>query len=538
MGWSTLTVLLLSSLSALPTVVKAQSENASPPKITDPAGYVNPFIGTINVGHVFPGATLPHGMIKAGMDTDSPGNHAGYDGDPKYNVTGFSQLHDSGTGGSIPLSNFKLFAYASCSSFEKCPSSIANRKLLRKTLADGSPDDAASPGYFSTNLTNGIRVELTATRRTALHRYTFPAGTKQPRILVDVTNDGQRSSTKPLVTIDSLEGKGTGRITGGAEFAASFGPGRYQAFVCATFKGEGYELGKPTEHGIWLNNYPTTGTTSSAQVYMGFQPELGGIFTFKPNPTSEITSILARVGVSFISSAQACNNAEEEIPDYDFGKVHKEARESWNELLGRVQVDPTGVEEETVELFYSSLYRTHIAPADYTGENPNWESREPYYDSLYCNWDTYRTLYPLMSLHDPVRFAAIVRGMIDIQKHEGWLPECRGATVQHYMQGGSNADPILGEFFVKYSKQARALGVSPEDLYTALLADAEKQPPNWNLQGRQVDVWKSLGYIAQDMFSPGGANSKWVSRTLEHAFNDFSIAQVSKLLGTKADAAK
>ena len=83
-----------------------------------------------------------------------------------------------------------------------------------------------------------------------------------------MTNDGQRSSTKPLVTIDNLEG-GTGRITGGAEFAASFGPGRYQAFVCATFKGEGYELGNPTEHGIWLNNYPTTGTTSSAQVYMG-----------------------------------------------------------------------------------------------------------------------------------------------------------------------------------------------------------------------------------------------------------------------------
>ncbi|KAJ3533543.1 hypothetical protein NMY22_g7290 [Coprinellus aureogranulatus] len=538
MRWLGLSLYLLCSLSSRPHAVHAQSAAAPPPKITDPASYVNPFIGTINVGHVFPGATLPHGMIKAGMDTDSPGNHAGYDGEAKYNVTGFSQLHDSGTGGSIPLSNFKLFAYASCSSFEKCPSSIANRKVLRKTLGDGSPDDAASPGYFSTNLTNGIRVELTATRRTALHRYTFPAGTKQPRILVDVTNDGQRSSTRPLVTIDQLEGKGTGRITGGAEFAASFGPGRYQAFVCATFKGVGYELGKPTEYGIWLNNYPTTGTTSSAQVYLGFQPELGGIFTFNPSPNSEVTSILARVGVSFISTTQACKNAEEEIPDYDFERVHREARDSWNELLGRVQVDTTGVERGTVELFYSSLYRTHIAPADYTGENPAWKSKEPYYDSLYCNWDTYRTLYPLMSLHDPARFADIVRGMIDIQRHEGWLPECRGATQQHYMQGGSNADPVLGEFFVKYNKQARALGVSAQDLYTALLADAEKQPPNWNLQGRQADVWKSLGFIAQDMFSPGGANSKWVSRTVEHAFNDFSIAQVAKILGKRADVAK
>lgn len=528
------------------TRVFAQAGAESFPKIAHPSKYVNPFIGTVNVGHVFPGATLPHGMVKAGMDTDSPGNHAGYDGDARYNVTGFSQLHDSGTGGSIPLSNFKLWAYASCSSYEKCPSAIALRKVLRKTLPDGSPDDYGSPGYFSTNLTNGIRVELTVTRRAALHRYTFPAGTTHPRILVDVTNDGQRSSTHPRVTIDQYSGGdgeyASGRVHGGAEFAASFGPGRYEAFVCATFKGEGYDLGNPTEYGIFLNNYPTRGTTSSEQVYYGFQPEMGAVFTFRPSPTT-ITSILARVGVSFISAEQACQNADEEIPDFDFERLREEASVAWDDVLGRVQVDLSPVEtgenvEQKAELFYSSLYRTHISPADYTGENPKWKSSEPYYDSLYCNWDTYRTLYPLMAMHDPVRFANIVRGMVDIQRHEGWLPECRGATVQHYMQGGSNADPILGEFFVKYSQHAEALNVSAADLYTALLADAEEQPPNWNLQGRQVNVWKQHGYIPQDMFAPGGANTKYVSRTLEHAFNDFSIAQVAKVLGRHEDATK
>ncbi|KAH6901837.1 glycosyl hydrolase family 92-domain-containing protein [Coprinopsis sp. MPI-PUGE-AT-0042] len=500
------------------------------PRIADPASFVNPFIGTTNVGHVFPGATIPQGMVKAGMDTDSPGNHAGYDSNPIYNVTGFSQLHDTGTGGSVPLSNFKIWAYANCSSFERCPPSLNNRKLLRKLRV---ADDFASPGYFSTNLTNGIRVELTASRRTALHRYTFPAGTTQPRILLDLTNDGSRSSTEPVMTIDP----NTGLVQGGASFAASFGPGRYRAYVCATFKGEGYSLGKPAEYGVWLNNFPVRGTTNVQQVYYGFQPEMGALLTFAPSP-SGTTSILVRVGVSFISSEQACQSAEQEIPDYGFDRVHKESRKQWNDVLGRIQVDPEGVPRDTVELFYSSVYRTHIVPADYTGENPHWKSKEPYYDSLYCNWDTYRTLYPLMSLHDPVTFSKIVRGMIDIQKNEGWLPECRGATIQHYMQGGSNADPVLGEFFVKFHKQATSLGVSPADLYNALLADAEKQPPNWNVQGRQAEAWKQYGFIPQDMFAPGGANTKQVSRTAEHAFNDFAIAQVAKLIGRKDDFEK
>ncbi|KAF9009539.1 glycoside hydrolase family 92 protein [Cyathus striatus] len=504
------------------------------PKITDPASLVIPFIGTTNGGHVFPGATIPHGMVKAGMDTDSPGNHAGYDGDPIFNVTGFSQLHDSGTGGAVPLSNFKLFPILECSSFEKCGTSLDTRKRLRNVLPDGSPDDFASPGYFSTNLSTGIRVELTSTRRVALHRYTFPAGTVNPRIAVDITNDGQSSSTNPVMTLDP----DTAKVEGGAEFAASFGPGRYRAFTCVTFKGDGFSLQKPTEFGAWLADFPVRGTTDIQQLYYGFIDQLGALFTFPPAPGGGPTAILARVGVSFISSAQACQNAEEEIPDFDFDKVHTANRAQWNDLLSRVQVDMTGVPKETAELFYSSLYRTHISPADYTGENPKWNSTEPYFDSFYCNWDTYRTLYPLMSLHDPVTFSRIVRAMVDIQKHEGWLPECRGATAMHYIQGGSNGDPIVSEFFVKFQEQAASLGVSATDLYNALLADAEIQPPNWNVQGRQADVWKQLGYIPDDMFDAGGANSKQVSRTLEHAFNDFSISQVAKLLGKTDDGKK
>ena len=90
---------------------------------------------------------------------------------------------------------------------------------------------------------------------------------------------------------------------------------------------------------------------------------MGALFTFAPNPAGT-TSVLARVGVSLVSADQACANAEQEIPDFDFDKTRAASRAQWSELLGRVQVDTRGVDPETVDLFYSSLYRTHLAPAD------------------------------------------------------------------------------------------------------------------------------------------------------------------------------
>jgi putative alpha-1,2-mannosidase len=94
----------------------------------------------------------------------------------------------------------------------------------------------------------------------------------------------------------------------------------------------------------------------------GFVDELGALFTFEPAPNGK-TTILARVGVSFISTGQACANAEEEIPDFDFDKVHSDARAQWNDLLGRVQVDTTGVPKETVQLFYSSVRSGNLLKA-------------------------------------------------------------------------------------------------------------------------------------------------------------------------------
>ncbi|KAI5117324.1 hypothetical protein M0805_002339 [Coniferiporia weirii] len=538
----------------------------SPAVVGDLTDLVNMFIGTSGSGHVFPGATLPHGMVKAGMDTDSPENHAGYDADPRYSVTGFSQLHDDGTGGNIPLSNFKLFPLTHCADSATCHTSIDARKTLRKLKrvplgASAVPDDFGSPGYFATNLSTGVRVELTATRRVALHRYTFPARAEaeehgivaadvdwRPRIIVDITNDGMHSGSDPHMTILPEEG----RVMGDAHFSASFGSGTYRAFVCADFRTQSdpsvplplAEYGTYQGRTISLNSTKVDSKSSGRGAILTFSPS-PPLTSRRPranapfaaeNPDAQ-TTILARVGVSLISADQACANAESEMPDFDFEGVRESARSVWNELLGRFQVDASvgKKQRDNAVLFYSSLYRSHIVPADYSGENPLWESTEPYYDSLYCNWDTYRTLFPLMTLHDPDTFARVVRSFIDVQQHEGWLPECRGATVKQFVQGGSSGDPILAEFYIKYKQHLERLNVSPEALYAALVKDAEEEPESWRFMGRQTSLWKEFGYIPSGERRKGGMDTRQVSRTLEYSYDDFTISQVAKEMGLTED---
>ncbi|QRW15832.1 glycoside hydrolase family 92 protein [Rhizoctonia solani] len=507
-----------------------------------------------------PGATIPHGMIKAGLDTDSPDRHAGYDRNISYNATGFSQLHDTGTGGVRPrphlppstsliysntiplhrdiLSNFKIWPFVSCKRFGECPTSIAGRKLKRQALKDGSLPDIAEPGYFATTLVSGVHVELTATRRAALHRYTFPKNSKQPRILVDITNDGQQSATNPFTVIDPS----TGRTKGGASFAASFGAGRYNAYVCVDVKGDGFDT-NVTEYGVWQGNSAVQHSVQLSQLYLGATNEAGSLVTYTSS-TGTNTTLLVRVGVSFISAEKACASAEEEIPDFDFARIRSESRAKWNDLLGRI-------------------YRTAIVPANYTGDNPHWNSSSPYFDSYYCNWDSYRTLYPWYAMTDPRTFAQIVEAQIDIWRNEGKLSPFLDLTrsksalrMATRVPGCNHADPILAEYYVKWGSHSSELGVSNDDLYSALVTNAEKQPDNWNLQGRQTEVWKKYGYVPADIWEPSGANTKQASRSVEvnytyitqvrdissnstkYAFGDFCISQVAKGLNKTEDHEK
>ncbi|KAH8705053.1 putative alpha-1,2-mannosidase family protein [Talaromyces proteolyticus] len=514
---------LLSLGSVLSSLVRAADNGTFD---YDVLQYIDPLIGTANGGDVFPGASLPYGMAKAVADTNSQSNQGGFTLDG-YNITGFSTLHDSGTGGSPSLGNFALFPYASCEGdhIDGCK----YPKLERPVSFDNS-SIKASPGYFAVNLTTGIAVDMTTTQHTSLFRFQFPAGSSSasPLILMDLTDLSDSRQDNATIDVD----ESTGRMTGSGIFLPSFGSGKYTAYFCADFK-------SPSgirDNGIFVNSRATSDAKSLkiSRSINGYPLPGGAWVRFKP---AEDTSVLARVGVSFISEKQACSNAETEIPDFDFDATHSTAVSLWQEKLSPIRVSRKGVNDSILTNFYSGIYRTQIQPQDYTGENPLWESSEPYFDSFYCIWDLFRSQLPFLTLVDPQTVARIIRSLVDTQQHLGWLPDCRMSLCKGFTQGGSNADNVIADAYVKGIRD----GIDWDAAYAAVQKDAEEEPYDWSNEGRGgLQSWKSLNYIpVQDLDYIGfGTMTRSISRTLEYSYNDYAISQIASGLNKTSDAEK
>ncbi|ORY63006.1 glycosyl hydrolase family 92-domain-containing protein [Pseudomassariella vexata] len=494
--------------------------------------FVDPLIGTLNGGHVFAGATLPFGMAKAVSDVteDNQGGYAS-NGSP---VTGFSHMHDSGTGGASSLANFPLFPYPGCAddAVNGCVFPKATRSV---GVVNGSI--SARPGYFTIGLQSGIRAEITTANRTALYKFTFFGNATgnsavdaplSPMFIVDLTDlPNTRSSGTASVDPD------TGRITGSGTFNPSFGLGSYVAYFCADF--QGYAI---RETGVFVNNRAGSNVKKITVAKDNNSPPLpAGAFTRFAISDSGNATITARVGVSFISSDQACGNAENEIPEFDFDATLAQAEEIWKSKLSVIDLDATGVNDSYQTIFWSGVYRAMLSPQDYTGENPLWASDEPYYDSYYCIWDSFRSIHPFITLVDPYSQTQMIRSLIDIYRHEGYLPDCRMSLCKGFTQGGSNADIVLADAYLKNITQ----GVDWAIGYEAIVKDAEVEPPVWDVEGRGgLKSWKELGYIPADDFDTDGNGvfTRSISRTVEYAYDDFCIAQLAKAMGKYHDYEK
>lgn len=338
----------------------------------DPLQYVKQLIGTDNGGNVFAGATLPYGMAKAVADVNGQ-NTAGFSTDGS-NVTGFSHMHDSGTGGNPSLGNFPLFP-------QYCPDDdIDNCKYLITDRATPYVLDSvvATPGYFGLSLANGIHAEMTVSEHAALYHFKFPSEKPasgmalNPLILLDLTDLNASRQNATISVADD------GRIKANGTFLPSFGSGSFISYVCVDFSGADV-----LDTGIWVNNRAGT-EPKELFVTRGinlFYIQAGGFVRFNA-PSNGIVS--ARVGVSFISSDKACQNAENEIPDWDFTGLKKAAEDAWRKKLSVVEVKAgNGSDTSLLTNFYSAIYRTMMSPQNSTGENPLWESTEPYFDSFY-----------------------------------------------------------------------------------------------------------------------------------------------------------
>ncbi|KAK6603842.1 glycosyl hydrolase family 92 [Botrytis cinerea] len=485
--------------------------------------YVDPFIGTAKGGHVFPGRLYPsfQGMAKAVADVNNPDEKQGGFASDNSDITGFSHMHDSGTGGSPSLGNFPLFPQTGC------PGDILNNCFFTKTdrasrRINGTAE--AHPGYFAVSLNTSIHTEVTVTNHTALYRFT---SLRIRRLMIHLT-DLPESRSNGSVQVDP----DTGRLSGTGTFNPSFGIGSYDLHFCADFKGA-----EIRDTGVFINNRAGSEPKNLSVTPDGINspPLPAGAWTQFKAPASN--QILARVGVSFISIAKACQNAENEIPDFDFEKVLTAAEDAWREKLSVISVDATGVSDELQTVFWSGTYRAMISPQDYTGENPLWDSDEPYYDSYYCIWDSFRSIHPLLTLLDPYSQTQMVRSLIDVYRHEGKLPDCRMSLCKGFTQGGSNADIVLADSYVKNITQDVDWAIG----YEAVVSDAEDEPADWSIEGRGgLTSWKNLGYIPTDDFDPYGVGpmTRSISRTVEYAYNDFCIAEIAQGLGQTGDVEK
>lgn len=281
----------------------------------------------------------------------------------------------------------------------------------------------AEPGYFAITLNTSVRAEMTVSNHTALYRFTFPdtaegGASLSPLILADLV-DLPLSRINGSVQVDPI----TGRIVGNGTFSPSFGIGTYDLHFCADFSGAAIR-----DTGVFVNNRAGNEPKNVSVVADGIDNSPNilpvGAWTWFEAPEKD-NQILARVGVSFISVAQACCNAEREIPSFDFNGTLSTAQQAWADKLDSISVILGGVNESLQTVFWSGVYRALISPQDYTGENPLWSSTEPYYDSYYCIWDSFRSIHPLLTLIDPVSQTLMIRSLIDIYRHEGKLPDCR-----------------------------------------------------------------------------------------------------------------
>ena len=433
--------------------------------------YVDPRIGSEGLGRVFPGPSMPFGMVKPGPDCTVKPN-AGWAPMPEI-VTGFSQTHVSGTGGGQKYGNVLVQPF------------IGNDEVSNFEQKRVSED--ISLGYYTTTFENGIKTEITTAERCAFYRIRYPLSNKKPSLFIDASHylgksnipdlrEAQQFVGAEVEVINDHEVRGFTRIRGGWNNGSA-----YTVYFCL-------QTDKPFQSIVKEDN-------QKAVLHFGD------------------TLVNVKIGISFISSLQAKRN----IPETTFDTQLSLLRQSWEKILSRIHIEGT---EEQKRMFYTGIYHTCLMPVNRTGENPSW-TETPYYDDYYAIWDTYRTSTPLITLLDEQREVDIVNSLLNIYKREGYMPDARSGNCNGRTQGGSNAEVVIADAFVKGLQ-----GIDYELALEAMLKDADVDPgADHEKHGRGgLTEYNTLGYIPYGIDRAG-------NRTVEYAYDDYCIALVAKGLG-------
>lgn len=459
--------------------------------------YVDPMIGSEGVGRVFIGPSCPYGMVKPSPDCTSSPN-SGWLPEPKE-VTGFSQVHVSGTGGGPKYGNILIMPFSGA--------------LDKMDQTSFRAEENVKLGYYETIFKeNNIKTEITTGEKVSFYRITYPKNSSK-ELKIDTgfflgeekipdAREAQQFVGSQIEIVSDTEVRGYSRIRGG------WNNGRaYTVYFCAVFD---QPIAKYVtfKDGKFYNNQKTQFDSGK---------KTAALLSFGNGGKEELN---VKIGISFLSELKAKNNIDAEIPHWDFNVVLGALQNKWENLLSRIQLSKD-TSDEYKRMFYTGLYHTMIMPVDRTGENPLWTNDEPYYDDFYTIWDTFRTSSPLITLIDSKRKVDIINAMLNIYKREGYMPEGRSGNDNGRTQGGSNAEVVIADAFVKNLK-----GIDYELALQAMIKDATV-PPGGNEEregrGGLLDYLK-LGYVPYGTDRAG-------NRTIDYSYNDYNIATVAKGLG-------
>jgi len=460
---------------------------------------VDPFIGVDWGGNTFVGAALPFGMVKLGPDMETfDGRQSGFGYSSHGVILGFSHLHLSGAQGKY--GNILVAPVTG-------PLDLADIKTPRT-------DEVAHVGYYAAHLTRyNIQAELTSSRRVGFHRYTFPAS-DQAHLTLNIAHaldlasgsESQRFLGAELHLTSNHEAQGVARFTGGWNKG-----GEYKVFYYLT-------LDTPADS---TQTWTGSSLSNAQDATVNDSTAIGAIFNFK---THAHQVVQVKVGISFLSANQAKRNVQDEVPGWSFAAVHSAAVAQWNTELSKLNL--SGETDSQRRQLYTAMYHIMLMPTDRTGENPDWKSTEPYYDDYYAIWDTYRSSSPLLTLISPDRQRDIIRSLVDIYRHTGYMPDARSGNDNGRTQGGSNANVVVTDAYLK-----GLTGIDYDTAFAAMVKDTEIPPANPQKEGRGgLKDYNERGFLTL-------ADERSGSRTVEYAYDDFAISELACALGKPKDAA-
>lgn len=475
----------------------------------DPLRWVDARIGTGGHGHCFPGAALPFGMVQLSPDTFNDG----WDWCSGYHVSdgsimGFSHTHLSGTGCGDLLD---FLVMAGTGTAHLVPGDRSNPDQGYRSRFDHA-DERIEPGYYSVLLKDyKIRAELTATERTGLHRYTFPAS-DQAYLILDLQH-GYGPGAGPCDSAE-LRQAAPDTLAGGRRTSA-WGKNRHAYFTLKVSK-------RPDRIVFYSDDKEVSAPTGSEELK---GKNLKCVLYFK---TKANERILVKTGISGVDSDGAAKNLAAEAPGWEFDKVRAKARETWHSQLSKIRV---GTANETHKhIFYTALYHLSLGPTLYDDVDGRYRGMDNQIHTLtagehnfstFSLWDTFRAAHPTYTLIEQERVPLFVNTLIRMaeQSPEG-MPIWPLMSTETGTMTGYHSAAVISEACNK-----GFAGIDYEKAYGLMMKRA------------MVDDWRGLGYYRKLGYIPADREGESVSKTFEYCYDDWSIAHVARKLGKNDDAA-